>query len=167
MQFKIYLYQESLKKVQNVFFFFCYLSQLKVLRLGDSIQDDHDIYFSTCKQDSQITRGSSQSQQDKSLSLKKTSKLKKIKILTTPKLGAKKTVIVIAFIIVSSLDVKVVRVGRQKAVCVNKWHKNANFGLSRFQKFNFDGLLIKLLICSSKAEKYSALCVLYRLRHLS
>ena len=64
----------------------------------------------------------------------------------------KKTVLVIAFRIALTLDVKIVWFGRQMAVCVKNWHKNAIFGCSWFQKFNFSCLLKKLLICSPKAE---------------
>ena len=75
-----------------------------------------------------------------------------LKILTPPKLGPKKTVSIIAFRIALTLDVKIVWFGRQVAVCVQNWHKNANFGSSWFQKFNFDCLLLKLLICSQITE---------------
>ena len=46
----------------------------------------------------------------------------------------------------------VVWFGRQVTVCVHKRHKNAIFGCSRLQKFNFDCLLINLLICSPTTE---------------
>ena len=72
--------------------------------------------------------------------------------MTPPKLGPKKTVSIIAFRIALTLDVKIVWFGRQVAVCVQKRHKNAIFGCSWFQKFNFDCLLLKLLICSPKTE---------------
>ena len=48
-----------------------------------------------------------------------------MKILTTPKVGPKNTVSVIAFRIAVTLDVKIGCFGRQVAVCVNKLHKNA------------------------------------------
>ena len=57
--------------------------------------------------------------------------------------------------------------GRQVAVCLNKRHTNAYFGFSRFQKFNFDCLLFKILICSSRTEKYSASFVLFGLIQLA
>ena len=63
--------------------------------------------------------------------------------------------LVIAFRIAVTLDVKIRWIG--VAVCVNKWPKNANFGFSLFKTFNFDCLLLKLLICSSRTKKtYSA-----------
>ena len=74
------------------------------------------------------------------------------KIMTPPKLGPKKTVSIIAFRIALKLDVKIVWFGRQLAVCVQKRHKNAIFGCSCFQKFNFDCLLLKLLIYSQTTE---------------
>ena len=55
-----------------------------------------------------------------------------IKILTPPNLGPKKTVSIIAFRIVLTLDVKIVWFGRQVAVYVQKRHKNAFFGYSWF-----------------------------------
>ena len=57
-----------------------------------------------------------------------------------------------AFRIAMTLDVKIVWFGRQVAVCVQKRHKSAIFGCSWFQKFNFDCLLLKLLICLSTTE---------------
>ena len=74
------------------------------------------------------------------------------KILTPPKLGSKKTGLIIAFTIALTLDVKIVWFGRQVAVCVQKRHQNAIFGCSWFQKFNFDCLLLKLLIYSQTTE---------------
>ena len=106
------------------------------------------------------TRGSSQSGPEHSLSMEKPSILNK-KMLTTPQIDPKKTVSVMAFRIALILDVKIVWFGCQVAVCVNKRHKNANFGFSRFQKFNFDCLLLKLLICSSRTENiFSFVCPL-------
>jgi hypothetical protein len=58
-----------------------------------------------------------------------------------PTLGPKKIVSIIAFRISFTLDVKIVWFGRQVAVCVKKWHKNAIFGFSLVQKFNFDFFL--------------------------
>ena len=72
--------------------------------------------------------------------------------MTPPKLGPKKTVSIIAFIIALAFDVEIVWFGRQVAVCVQKWHNNAIFGCSLFQKLNFDCLLPKLLICSPTTE---------------
>ena len=69
-----------------------------------------------------------------------------------PKLGPQKTVSIIAFTIALTLDVKIVWFGRQLAVCVQKRHKSAIFVCSWFQKFNFDCLLLKLLICSPTTE---------------
>ena len=51
-----------------------------------------------------------------------------------------------------TLDVKILWFGRQVAVCVQKRHNSAIFGCSWFQKFNFDCLLLKLLICSPTTE---------------
>ena len=51
-----------------------------------------------------------------------------------------------------TVDVKIVWFGRQVAVCSQKRHKNAIFGCSWFQKFNFDCFLLKLLICSPTTE---------------
>ena len=73
-------------------------------------------------------------------------------MLTPPKLGPKKNVSIIAFRIALTLDTKIVGFGRQVAVCVQKRQKYAIFGCSRFQKFNFDCLLLKLLICSPIME---------------
>ena len=70
-----------------------------------------------------------------------------------PKLGPKKTLSIIAFRIALTLDVTIVWFGRQVAVNVQKWHKNAIFGCSLFQKFNFDCLLLKLLIYLPTTEK--------------
>ena len=78
----------------------------------------------------------------------------KYKPLIPPKLVAKK----IAFII----QVKIVLFGRQVAVCVKKRHKNAIFGCSRIQKFNFDCLLHKLINGSSKTENiFNFPCLLW------
>ena len=67
-------------------------------------------------------------------------------------LGPEKTVLIIAFRIALTLDVQIVWFDRHMAVCVQKRHKNAIFESSWFQKFNFDWLLLKLLICSPKTE---------------
>ena len=75
-----------------------------------------------------------------------------IKISDPPKLGPKKTVLIIAFRITLTLDITIVWFVRHLTVCVQKRHKNAFFGCSRFQKFNFDCLLLKLLICSRTTE---------------
>ena len=96
-------------------------------------------------------RGSSQSAPEYSLSLEKPPPVNN-KILNTPKSGPKKTVSVIAFRITLTLDVKIVWFGCQVAVCVNNRHKNANFKFCWFQKFYFDCLLLKLLICSPTTE---------------
>ena len=72
----------------------------------------------------------------------KTSKHKQ-KILTMPKLGPKKTVLVIAFIIALTIDVKTAWIGCQVAIFVSK---NIFFGLVDFKKFNIGWLLHKLLI---------------------
>ena len=69
-----------------------------------------------------------------------------VKTLVIPKPGPKRTVSVIAFRIAVTLDVKIVCFGWPVAVGVNKRHKNAIFGCTWFQKFNFPCLLIKLLI---------------------
>ena len=76
-----------------------------------------------------------------------------------PELGPKKTVSIIAYRIASTLDVKIEWFGRQVAVCVQKRHENAIFGCSWFQKFNFDCLLLKLLICSqTKKNIFKFVC---------
>ena len=59
---------------------------------------------------------------------------------------------IIAFRITLRLDVRIVWFGCHMTVCVQKWHKNAIFGCSRFQKLNFDCLLLKLPICSPTTE---------------
>ena len=64
------------------------------------------------------------------LSLVEKTSHRKLKILTTLKLGPKKTVLVIAFRIALTLDVKTVWFVLQVAVCVNKQHKNAIFWCS-------------------------------------
>ena len=97
------------------------------------------------------TRGTSQSAAEYCLSLKKPPSVN-TKFWPPPKLGPQKTVLIIAFRISLTLDVKIVWFGCQVAVCVQKRHKNAIFGYSWFQKFNFDGLLLKLLICSPTTE---------------
>ena len=75
-----------------------------------------------------------------------------IKILTPPNFGPKKTVSIIAFRIALTLDVKIVWFGPQVAVCGQKRQKNAIFGCSWFQKFNFNCLLLKLLIFAPTTE---------------
>ena len=51
---------------------------------------------------------------------------------------------------------------KKVAVCVNKRHKNAIFGSSRFQKFNFDCLVHKLLNGSPKTENiFNFVCRLW------
>ena len=97
-------------------------------------------------------RRSSQSAQEYSLLLGKPHTVNKNS--DTPKLGHKK--LVIAFQIAVTVDVKIIRFGRQVAVCITKRHTNAMFRCSWFQKFNFDCLLIKLLICSLKTEIISS-----------
>ena len=72
------------------------------------------------------------------------------KILTTPKLGPKKTVSVITFRIALTVDVKILWFVCQVAVCVNKRYKSALFGCSQIQKLNFNCLLHRLLICLTK-----------------
>ena len=67
--------------------------------------------------------------------------------------------LIIAFRIALTLDVQIVWFGGQMAVCVTKLKKNAIFECSRFQKFNFDCLLLNLLICSPKTEKHIQICV--------
>ena len=104
-------------------------------------------------------RGSSQSAPEYSLSLEKPP--------TTPKLGPKRTVSVLAFRIALTLDVKIGRFGCQVAVCVHKQHTNAICGCSQFQKFFWDCLLLKLLNYSQKLKIYSTLCVLCGLGNLS
>ena len=69
-----------------------------------------------------------------------------------PKLGPKKIVSIIAFRISFTLDVKIVWFCCQVAVCVQKRHKNAIFECGCFQKFNFDCLLLKLLIYSQTTK---------------
>ena len=96
-------------------------------------------------------RGTSQSAAEYSLSLKKPPTVN-TKFWPPPKLCPQKTVSIIAFRIALTLDVKIYWFGHQVAFCVQKQHKNAIFGCSCFQKFNFDCLLLKLLICSPKTE---------------
>ena len=79
------------------------------------------------------------------LSLKKSPTINK-KFLPPLNLVPKKTVLIIAFRIAWTLDVEIVWFGHQVAVCVQKWHKNAFFVCCSFQKFNFDCLLLNLLI---------------------
>ena len=70
--------------------------------------------------------------------------------LNFPKRGTKKNVSVIALRIAMTLDVKILQFCHQVALCVKKQHKNAIFGCSWFQKFNFVCLLLRPMICSSK-----------------
>ena len=84
-----------------------------------------------------------------------------------PKLGPQKTVSIIAFRSALTLDVKIVWFGRQVAGWVQKRHKNAIFGFSWFQKFNFDYLLLKLLICSPTTENIFKFVWSCWLSHLS
>ena len=105
-------------------------------------------------------RRSGQSTSEYSLSLKKPPTVNK-KILTTSKFCLTKKVLVIAFRIAGTIDVKIGWFGGQLAVCVNEEHTNAIFGFSWFQKFNFDCLLLKLLICSSRTDNiFSFVCPL-------
>ena len=69
-----------------------------------------------------------------------------------PKLGPKKTVSIIAFRIALTLDVKIVWFCCQVAVWVQKRHKNAIFGCSWSEMFNFDCSLFMLLIYSQTTE---------------
>ena len=94
-----------------------------------------------------LMRRSRQSASEYSLSLEKPPTVNK-KIWPPLYLVPKKIVSFIAFRIALTLDVKTVWFGRQVGVCVNKQHINAIFWCSRFQKLNFDFLLLKLLICS-------------------
>ena len=83
-------------------------------------------------------------------------------MLTTPQIDPKKTVSVMAFRIALILDVKIVWFDCQVAVCGNKRHKKAIFGCSQFQKFNFDCLLLNLLICTPKNENiFNFVCPLW------
>ena len=66
---------------------------------------------------------------------KKTSKLK-YKILTTPKIGPKKTLPIIAFRLALTIDVQVAWFGCQMAVCVNKRIK-MRFWVLSISKFKF------------------------------
>ena len=76
-------------------------------------------------------KGTSQSAQEYSLLLKKPPTIIK-KFWPPPKLGPKKTVLILAFRIALTLYVQIVWFGRQMAVCVQKRHKNAIFGFSWF-----------------------------------
>ena len=101
-----------------------------------------------------------QSAPEYSLLLKKPPDIKKN--LTTPRLSSKRTLLVIAFRIALTLDVKIVWFRCQVAVCVNKWHECAFFWCSRYQKFNFDWLPLKLLTSSPKTENiFSFVCLLW------
>ena len=112
-----------------------------------------------------VRRRSGQSASD--YSLVKKNFPHKNQILTTPKLGPKKTVPVIAFTIALTIDVKNVWLGCQVAVCVNKRHTSELFGCSRIQKLNFDCLLHRLVICSTKTVNIFNFCVHCALSHLS
>ena len=71
---------------------------------------------------------------------------------------------VTAFRISLTVDVKIVWFGCQVTVCVNKGQKNVIFLCSRFQKFNFDYLLLNLLICSPKTKNiFNFVCPLWTL----
>ena len=78
---------------------------------------------------------------------------------TPPKLGPQKIVSIIAFRIALTLDVKIVWFGRQVAVCVQNWHKNAIFGCSWSQKFNFDCLLLKSSWFFTNNGTHNQICV--------
>ena len=92
----------------------------------------------------------------------------KSKTLTPPKLGAKITVLVIAFRIALTLKVNILWFGCQGTVCVKKRNINAIFGCSWFQQFNLDCWQHKLLIGSPKTEYiFSFVFVLYGRSHLS
>ena len=72
-----------------------------------------------------------------------------------------KTVSVIAFRIVLTLVVKIVSFGCQVTVYFNKQHKSALFGCSWIQKLKCDGLLHRLLICSTeKGNLFNFVCPL-------
>ena len=94
-------------------------------------------------------RRSGQSASEYSLSLKKPPTVNKKNYSDHPKSWSQKVESVIAFRIAVTLE----WFGRQVAVCVNQRHTNENFWLGRLQKFNFDCLLLKLLICLSRTEK--------------
>ena len=121
--------------------------------------DNHCFHTSNLILYCRIKRGTSLSAPEYSLSLKKPPTVNTI--LTRPKLGPKKTVLIIALRIALTLDVKFVWFGRQGAVCVQKRHKNAIIGCSLFQRFNFDCLLLKLLIGLPKNEKHIKICVFF------
>ena len=104
----------------------------------------HGTNFFTCERAQPVSR--------RVLSLVEKTSHRYYKILTPPKLGPKKTMLIIAFRIALTLDVKIVWFGCQVAVCFQKRHKNAISWCSRFQKFNFECLLLKLLICSPSTE---------------
>ena len=88
--------------------------------------------------------------------------VKKKKNLTPPKLDPKITVAVKAFRIAMTLDVKILRFGHQVDVCVKKWRKNAIFGCSLFQKFNFVCLLLTPMNCSPKTVSiFNFVCPLW------
>ena len=88
----------------------------------------------------------------------------KFQILTTPKLGAKITVLVLVFITALTLDVKIVLLGCQNAVCVLK--------MQCFGVVNFNSSTLGVYCLSSRFVyqiflTYSTLWVLCGFRHLS
>ena len=68
----------------------------------------------------------------KGVALVEKTSLQKLKILTTPKL-VPKTEPLIAFRVAFKLDVEIAWFGCQMAVCANKRHKNAIFGVVYFK----------------------------------
>ena len=97
-----------------------------------------------------LKRESSQSVLEYSLSLKKLSNV--YMTFWPPIYLVPKKVSFIAFIIALTHDVKILWFGHQKAIFVNNWHKNAIFGCSQYQKFNFSCLLFKILFYFPKTE---------------
>ena len=118
---------------------------LSFIHLAHCFTEQNKNYSQTSK------RGTTQSAPEYSLFLKKPPTVNK-KFWPPLNLFPKKTLLILAFRIDVTFDVKIVWFGPQVAVCVQKRQKNAIFRCSWFQKFNFDCWLLKLLICSPTTE---------------
>ena len=86
------------------------------------------------------------------------------KILTPPKLGSKKTVLIIAFRIALTLDVKTVWFGRQVALCVQKMQYLVVVG---FKSSTLTVYCLNSWFIHKQLKRNSNLCVLFWLSHLS
>ena len=78
-------------------------------------------------------RGSSKAAQDYTLLLKKKPPTVNKQIMIPPKLRPKKYV-GCSFQNFFDTDVKIVQIGCQVSVCVNKWHKKCNFWVKLLSK---------------------------------